>query len=228
METVSSVIIEDINKIKDSLDVFVRADDQEISVLEDVRTSLTQMADTLAMLNLGVQREAVLKQAEVIETIVNQNSVIDESELMNVAAAMIAVENSLSEISTAKAASSIEVDESIDAGDAALAQMQGAEQQKLMHSVLNEAKINLAKVKDGLTEFSQDSEQRDQLKSIPAFLEEIQGGLMILSLSDAANLLALTNNYIRNQLINETIPPSLDDMNNLADTISSLEYYWNH
>ena len=225
METVSAVIIEDINKVKDNLDVFVRADDQDIALLDDVHGSLTQMADTLAMLNLGVQREAVLKQAEIIKGIVSNNSITNESELMDVAAAMIAVENSLSEVSTAKAASSIEVAEDIDAGDAALVQMQGAEQQKLLHSVLDEAKVNLSKVKDAITEFSQDNTQRDQLKPVPALLEQIQGSLQILSLDNAANLLALTNNYIRSKLIKETIPPSLDEMNNLADAISSLEYY---
>jgi chemosensory pili system protein ChpA (sensor histidine kinase/response regulator) len=225
METVSSVIIEDINKVKDNLDVFVRADDKDLSLLEDVQASLTQMADTLAMLNLGVQRKAVLKQSSVIADIVSGKLAADESELMNVAAAMIAVENSLGEVSTAKAAASIEVEEGIDDGDAALAQMQGAEQQKLMETVLDEAKVNLAKVKDALTVFSQNNEERDQLKPIPALLEQIQGSLNILSLEVAANLLALTNNYIRTKLIKETIPPSLDDMNNLADTISSLEYY---
>lgn len=225
METVSAVIIEDINKVKDNLDVYVRADDKDVSLLESVHASLTQMADTLAMLNLGVQREAVLKQAGIIGDFVNGKVTAEESELMNIAAAMIAVENSLSEISTAKAASSIEVEEGVDAGDTALAQMQGAEQQKLMQTVLDEAKVNLAKVKDSLTEFSQDNDERDQLKSIPGLLEQIQGGLMILSLAEASNLLALTNNYIRSKLIKETIPPSLDDMNNLADAISSLEYY---
>ena len=150
------------------------------------------MADTLAMLNLGVQREAVLKQAEVISTIVSGSTAADEAELMNVAAAMIAVENSLSEVSTAKAASSIEVAEGVDAGDTALAQMQGAEQQKLMQTVLDEAKINLAKVKDGLTVFSQNNEDRDQLKPIPALLEQIQGSLQLLSLVDAANLLEIS------------------------------------
>lgn len=225
METVSSVIIEDINKIKDNLDVFVRADEQDISILEDVHTSLTQMADTLAMLNLGVQREAVLKQSAIINDVVNNNSTVDEASLMDVAAAMIAVENSLSEVSTAKVASTINVEEGGDAGDTALAQMQGAEQQKLLHTVLGEAKVNLAKVKEALTDFSQDNEQRDQLKPIPALLEQIQGSLQILSLSEAGNLLTITNNYIRKKLINETIPPALDDMNNLADAISSLEYY---
>ncbi|MDH5661156.1 MAG: Hpt domain-containing protein, partial [Gammaproteobacteria bacterium] len=225
METVASVIIEDISKIKDKLDVFVRADDKNVSVLEDVNASMTQMADTLAMLNLGVQRQAVQKQSEVINDIINGKLPAEESELMNVAAAMIAVENSLSEISTAKAASSIEVEEGIDAGDAALAQMQGAEQQKLMETVLDEAKVNLSKVKEALTVFSQNNEEREQLKPIPPFLEQIQGSLMILSLEPAANLLTLTNNYIRKNLINATIAPSSDDMNNLADAISSLEYY---
>lgn len=225
METVSSVIIEDINKVKDNLDVYVRADDKDISVLEDTSGALTQMADTLAMLNLGVQREAVLKQAEVVNNIVTGKITDQETELMNVAAAMIAVENSLSEVSTAKAAASIVVEEGVDAGDAALAQMQGAEQQKLMETVLDEAKVNLAKVKEALTLFNQDNEEREQLKSVPGFLEQIEGGLVILSLEEAANLLALTNNYIRENLIKETIPPSSDDMNNLADAISSLEYY---
>ncbi len=225
METVSAVIIEDINKVKDNLDVFVRADDKDMSVLGDVQAALTQMADTLAMLNLGVQREAVLKQADVIGNIVSGSTAADEAELMNVAAAMIAVESSLSEVSTAKAASFIEVAEGINAGDAALAQMQGAEQQKLMETVLDEAKVNLAKVKDALTIFSQNNENRDQLKPIPTLLVQIQGSLMILSLEDASNLLTLTNNYISSKLINETIPPALDDMNNLADAISSLEYY---
>ena len=225
MQTVSSVIIEDINKVKDHLDVFVRSDEKDMSLLEGVSVSLTQMADTLAMLNLGVQREAVLKQAEVVNDIVSGKITDQETELMDVAAAMIAVENSLSEVSTAKAAASIEVEEGIDAGDAALAQMQGAEQQKLLETVLDEAKVNLTKVKEALTQFSQNNEEREQLKSIPAFLEQIQGSLMILSLEDAANLLTLTNNYIRKNLIKETIPPSLDDMNNLADAISSLEYY---
>ena len=225
METVSSVIIEDINKVKDSLDVFVRSDEKDISVLESVTGSLTQMADTLAMLNLGVQREAVLKQAEVVKDIVSGKITDQETELMNVAAAMIAVENSLSEISTAKAAASIEVEEGIDAGDAALAQMQGAEQHKLMETVLDEAKVNLTKVKEALSIFSQDSDEREQLKTVPAFLEQIQGSLLILSLEDAANLLSLSNNYIRKNLIKESIPPSSDDMNNLADAISSLEYY---
>ena len=225
MDTVSSVILEDINRVKDNLDVFVRSDDKDMSILENVQASLTQMADTLAMLNLGVQREAVVKQAQVIGDIVTGKIQDQEQELMNVAAAMIAVENSLSEVSSAKAASSIVVEEGIDAGDAALEQLQGAEQQKLMSTVLDEAKINLSKVKEALTVFSQDNEARDDLKPTPALLEQIQGSLMILSLQDSANLLALTNNYIRTKLINETIPPSLNDMNNLADAISSLEYY---
>ena len=225
MATVSAVIIEDINKVKDNLDVYVRADDKDISVLNTVHDSLKQMADTLAMLNLGVQREAVLKQAGRINEIVNGNAQADDAELMNIAAAMIAVENSLSEISTARAASKIQVAEGEDAGDTAMAQMQGAEQQKLMQTVLEEAKVNLAKVKDGLTVFSQNNDERDELKPIPALLEQIQGSLSILSLHDSANLLALTNNYIRQNLIKAKIPPSLDDMNHLADAISSLEYY---
>ena len=225
MQTVSSVIIEDINRVKDNLDVYVRAEDKDMSIIETVHASLVQMADTLAMLSLGVQRSAVLKQCDFLSEVISGKQQADDKALMDVAAAMIAVENSLSEVSSARAASAIEVEEGVDAGETALAQLQGAEQQKLMQSVLDEAKVNLAKVKDALTVFSRNNEERDELKAIPGLLEQIKGSLQILSLSDAEKLLSITINYIRDKLIKETIPPSYDDMNNLADAISSLEYY---
>ena len=226
MDTVSSVIVEDINKVKDNLDIYVRADEKDNSILETAHASLVQMADTLAMLNLGVQREAVLKQADIIENIVKGEEQAADNVLMDVAAAMIAVENSLSEVSTARAASAVELEEeSTDAGEAAMAKMQTAEQHKLTETVLEEAKVNLSRVKDALTEFVRDNDAREQLKPVPALLEQVQGSLLILSLEKAASLLMLSNNYIRENLIKASIPPSMDEMNHLADAISSLEYY---
>jgi len=218
METVSSVIIEDINKVKDSLDVFVRADDKDLSVLEDVHASLIQMADTLAMLNLGEQQDAVIKQAEVVNAIAGGNE-LDDSALLGVADAMLAVEKSLSEISTAKTVVADEENNDL-AGD-----MPEAEHKILMRAVLAEAKINLSKVKNALTEFSVNPESSEQLKTIPDLLVQIYGSLNILTLEHAAKLLAHTNNYIVNNLIKKNISASQDDMNNLADAISSLEYY---
>ena len=218
METVSSVIIEDINKVKDNLDVFVRADDKDLSVLEDVHASLVQMADTLAMLNLGEQQDIVVKQAEVVNAITSGND-FDESSLLDVADAMLAVEKFLNQISTTKTV--IEDEESdVLAGD-----MPEAEHKVLMQAVLAEAKVNLSKVKNALTEFNVNPESSEQLKTIPELLEQIHGSLNILTLEHAAKLLAHTNNYIIHTLIQETISASQDDMNNLADAISSLEYY---
>ena len=218
METVSSVIIEDINKVKDSLDIFVRADDKDLSVLGDVHASLIQMADTLAMLNLGEQQDAVIKQAEVVNAIASGND-LDDSALLGVADAMLAVEKSLSEISTAKTVVADE-ENNVLAGD-----MPEAEHKILMRAVLAEAKINLSKVKNALTEFSVNPESSEQLKTIPDLLVQIYGSLNILTLEHAAKLLAHTNNYIVHNLIKKNIPASQDDMNNLADAISSLEYY---
>jgi len=217
METVSSVIIEDINKVKDSLDVFVRADDKDLSVLEDVHASLIQMADTLAMLNLGEQQDAVIKQAEVVNAMAGGNE-LDDSALLGVADAMLAVEKSLSEISTAKTVVADEENNDL-AGD-----MPEAEHKILMRAVLAEAKINLSKVKNALTEFSVNPESSEQLKTIPDLLVQIYGSLNILTLEHAAKLLAHTNSYIADNLI-KNISASQDDMNNLADAISSLEYY---
>lgn len=56
MKTVSSVLLEDLTQVKDNLDVFVRSDERDPTVLVNLCGKLAQMGDTLDMLGFGEQR----------------------------------------------------------------------------------------------------------------------------------------------------------------------------
>ncbi len=222
MSTVSSVLMEDLLKVKDNLDLFVRSDDRDIEQLQSLKETLLQIADTLGMLGLGIQRESVQQQIESISAMQAGSQSVDDSSLMEIAAAMLDLENSLNEITAARAAN-VKAEEGV--ADVASHLMQDAEQQKLLKTVVKEARLELDQVKDAINLFSKNPADHSPLEMVPAALDRIKGGISILSLDRAADLLQGCILYIRQNLLEGRNVPEADMLDSLADAISSIEYY---
>lgn len=222
MKTVSSVLLEDLTRVKDQLDLFVRAEERHINELKPLCTTLKQMGDTLGMLGLGVQRNIINEQLDVLNGMVSGEREIDDNTLMNMAGAMLSIENSLDELSTARAANE-EYEEGAERVDNA-ERLQGVERQKLLKTVIEQAKIELARAKESLSDFSKNPGNREVLSGVPRILEQIHGSIQILDLERAAGQLNRIVDYIR-QLHDGTVSASEDSMEHLADAISSIEYY---
>jgi len=224
MGTVSKVLLEDLVRIKDTLDVFVRKEDRNTAEFTPLCKTLAQMADTLGMMGLGVQRKLVHDQISVLESMTDDNAVVNESALMDVAAAMLSLEASLQEATLARAANEQMEDPGKHVVDAQekLAQ---AEQHQLLGKVIEESKSELNHVKEALNEFSRYSSKPDILQSIPAALDKIRGSLSMLNLSKASELLQSSGHYIQIQLLQRKIVPDTALLDDLADAISSIEYY---
>ena len=222
MSTVSSVLMEDLLKVKDNLDLFVRAEQRDIEKLAPLKETLLQIADTLGMLGLGIQRESAQEQIEAISAMQAGNKAVDDDGLMEIAGAMLDLENSLNEISAARAAN-VRVEQG--AGEAASHFMQDAEQQKLLKTVVKEAKLELDQVKDAINLFSKNPADQSPLEIVPAALDRIKGGISILNLDRAADLLQGCIIYIRENMLKSSTIPEADTLDSLADAISSIEYY---
>ncbi len=222
MSTVSSVLIEDLLKVKDNLDLFVRSDERDIEELQPLKETLLQIADTLGMLGLGIQRENVQQQIESISAMQAGGQEVDDSRLMAMADAMLDLENSLNEITAARAAN-VKAEEGV--ADVAGYLMQDAEQQKLLKTVVKEARLELDQVKDAINLFSKNPADHSSLEMVPAALDRIKGGISILSLDRAADLLQGCILYIRQNLLEDANVPEPDMLDSLADAISSIEYY---
>ena len=219
MKTVSAVLIDDLTRVKDGLDLFVRSESRDTGTLRGLAETLTQMSDTLGMLGLGVQRKEVIDQAAVLNDMVQGKREIDEAVLMDTAASLLAVEGALGDLSTARV-----VNEEAEDADAVATSINITDRQ-LMKSVLKEVSEDMARIKEALTDFSRTPSRPDLLEKVPQYMAQIQGGLAMLNLEQAAELLSVAGRYIEQELIPGKIAPEDSSLDVLADAISSIEYY---
>ncbi|CAN0596758.1 unnamed protein product, partial [Ectocarpus sp. 12 AP-2014] len=95
IHSVVSALNEELAKLKDQLDLFVRAELRQNDELEDLLPGLKQVANTLAVLGLGIPRRVVNEQIELVERLARQSDVVDDGTLMDIAGALLYVEASL-------------------------------------------------------------------------------------------------------------------------------------
>ena len=220
--TVSSVLLEDLARVKDTLDVLMRQENPEVASLEPLVESLEQMADTLGMIGLGLQRRLLQDQLEILAQMTAGKLPLSEDNLMGLATAMLSLENSLKEASVAREAS-----EEAEAGEAGEAErkLREAEHQQLLKTVIEQAAGEFGHIKDALNDFSRNTATVEVLQTIPESLDRIRGSLAILDLQRAATLLGRCRDYVREELLPNRQPPSDESLDVLADAISSIEYY---
>ena len=223
MGTVSAVLLEDLTRVKDTLDVFMRKEERNSTELQPLCDTLNQMADTLGMMGLGLQRRMIQDQIEVLRAMAKGERELEENTLMDVAGAMLSLETSLQEASVARAANE-EVEEVGEVGEAHQ-KLRAAEQQHLLRTVIEQAGDELAHVKDALNDFSRNTASAEVLRGIPTTLDQIRGSLAILDLQRAAQLLDRCTHYVRTELLEKRIVPDEDALNAFADAVSSIEYY---
>ncbi len=95
MQTVAAAIREDLGKVKDVLDIFVRrgaGQPQELGAQVDM---LRKIGDTLGVLGLGELRANVQRETERLQQIVAGTLKADEATLVEIAATLIGVEDKL-------------------------------------------------------------------------------------------------------------------------------------
>jgi len=221
MDTVSGVLKEDLQQIKDTLDIFMRSDNKDTEILKPISEKLTSMADTLGMLSLGAQRKDLIKQVEFIDSLISGAHVASDDELMEVAGAIIGVEQTLNSMGDV-------TQQTIDGSDnsgSTKKQPKTAAEQALLESVVAEAKIDMAAVKESVSDFSRQLNHPEILNAVPALLDKVRGSLSILQLDRAAELLLNCKDYIESKLIPSKIIPEAETLDYLADAISSIEYY---
>ncbi len=221
MRTVSSAIKEDLAHVKEALDLFLRGGRKAVADLQPAAETLNRVADTLGMLGLGALRKLAQSQAQSSADIVEGRRQPEESALMEIASALLYVESSLEGLVQGTAPAQESAADEQTGGmmlpDAEFNQVRGV--------VANEAIRDIAQTKDAIMAFMENSEDFAVLERVPQLFNQIKGGLLLLNEQCAAELIDAVRGYVADRiLVNREVPPdtSLDD---LADAISSIEYY---
>ena len=224
METVSAAVKEEMARIKDEMDLFVRGEEHDASQLQPLVAALKKIADTLGMLGLGVQRNVIIEQSESIDDLAAYGVEPEEDTLLAMARAFLFVESALDDIATAqKAANQAQAEKAIESMQSG--NLPDSEFKQLLSAVISEAKTDMARVKDAIVSFINSPWEHEQLEDVPKLIIQIRGSMVMLSLERASKLITACNSFIVNELIDKKDIPNQGTLDTLADSITSIEYY---
>ncbi|MBX3690861.1 Hpt domain-containing protein [Dokdonella sp.] len=218
LDTVSVAIKDDLLRVKEALDIFLRAQNRDSADLVSQVDLLDRVRDTLGMLGLGVPRRVVTEQRGIIEDIAAGRRQADEGTLLDVAGALLYVESSLDDHIERLGAANAEAD------DGAL-ELPKAEVRKILDALMREASVNIQQAKHDIVAFIESPWDHARVEQIPRLLEEISGAMRMLDLGEAAELMGGLIRFVEVELLQHRRVPTTEQMDQLADALASIEYY---
>ncbi|MDQ3202639.1 MAG: Hpt domain-containing protein [Pseudomonadota bacterium] len=214
MRSVLAALCEELVRVKERLDLFVRSDRQHASDLDCLLAPLRQIADTLAVLGFGQPRKVIIDQLAVVLSLAQGQRAPNDAILMDVAGALLYVEATLSGmVGTVEPESQEE------------SRLPTTDLTQIHQIVIKEARICLQQAKDMIVEYIDADWDPQPLQPLPALFTQVRGALAMIPLSRAASLIETCNHFIREHLLLELDQPGWEQLDSLADAISSLEYY---
>ena len=219
LDTVAVAIKEDLLHVKEALDIFLRSQGADPATLATQTDVLDRVADTLGMLGLGVPRRVVTEQRGIIAGIAQGQSRADEASLLDVASSLLYVEASLDDHIVR-----LGVDP-LPATAPQGTELPRAEIGRILDALMREAAANIAQVKSDIIGFVEAPWDHARVEQTPRLLEEVSGAVDMLSLHDAAQLIIGISRFVETELLQHRRVPDHQQLDQLADALSSIEYY---
>ncbi len=210
MSAVASILIEELNSVTDKLDLFVRAKNRNTNDLAALLPTLEQISSTMIILDNAEQQAAVASQISVIKGLETSGEP-SEDVLLNMAQALIEIGVELGQLVVGS--------EKGREGDSF------ANLDEAQAAVIRETRIGLAAGKDSVIEFIASEFDHAKIEALPQSLNALRGGLMIVNQLQAGDVLKAAANYVANDLLSGGQTPELGQMDDLADAITSVDYY---
>ncbi|WP_333680753.1 Hpt domain-containing protein [Dyella sp.] len=220
LDSVARALKDDLLRVKEALDLFMRQNDADPSQLGAQAEVLERVGDTLGMLALNVPRRVVNEQRRVLEEVANRLRSPDEESLLDVAGALLYVEASLDDHIESLGAETPPEEE-----EHKVAMLPRSEARHILATLMSEAVGNTGKVKNGIVAFVESGWQHDQLDGLPAMMDEVAGAMRMLSSPRSAQIAEGVGRFIGNELCIDKRIPSSVQMDQLADALAALEYY---
>jgi chemosensory pili system protein ChpA (sensor histidine kinase/response regulator) len=222
MRTVAAAIKEDLSKVKDVLDIFVRRGGGRSEELLPQLELLKKISDTLGVLGLGELRQRVQEEISDLSDIVTDGKTPPEESLIKVAGVLLSVEDSLDDqlVRLILPASSEGFPTDVPADS-------DVEFRLVSEAVLRECIVNLARIKEAVSIAVQKPGDfpPQGLDNVPQLLRGITAGLLMLGKGRAVELMDAIGAQVRKLIEPGAPPPDAIRLERVADAIVSIEYY---
>ncbi len=215
LDTVSVALKEDLLRVKDALDLQLRAGLRDVAGLLPQAEALGRIGDTLGMVGLAAARDSVHAQRDIVHGMASGAREASEDDLLDVAGALIQIDHSLDD-QVARLGQ-----EAAEGGEDQLAQ----ESRKVLGAVSREAAANFAEVRNAFVAFVETDWDHATLDPVPRLLGEVAGAMRILQLAEPAAYLEALRRYSRLELLEPRRVPGGRELDTLADALAGMEYY---
>jgi chemosensory pili system protein ChpA (sensor histidine kinase/response regulator) len=216
MHTVAAAIREDLTRVKDVLDIFVRKGATQVDELVPQLEMLRKISDTLGVLGLGELRDRVLAETGSLEAIVEGRLPAEDAVLLGIAAALIKVEDSLHGQLVRLILP--------DAGSAAPAPVD-EEFRQVRAAVLRECVVNMARIKDAIALAAVSPSEAQGFDQVPQLVRGITAGLLMLEESRAVEIMDRLGRVLSAISLPELGSIATPRLDHLAEAIVAVEYY---
>ncbi len=217
MNTVAAAIREDLTRVKDVLDIFVRKGATHVDDLVPQLEMLRKISDTLGVLGLGELRDRVLAEIGSLESIVERRTPASDAALLGVAAALISVEDKLDGQlvklilpESGKRAAAAPVDE---------------EFRQVRDAVLRECVVNMARIKDAIALAAHAPAEAQGFDQVPQLVRGITAGLLMIEEPRAVEVMDRLGRVLAGVALPDLGGLAGQRLDLLADAIVAVEYY---
>ncbi|MHC6227771.1 hybrid sensor histidine kinase/response regulator [Pseudomonas sp. X10] len=212
LRSVVVALCNDLVRIKERLDLYVRGDRQQHDQLEPLLAPLRQVADTLAVLGFQQPRRVIIDQVLVLQALAQGERAPDDAVLMDVAGALLYVEATLNGM----------IGPQEESGQLPLP---GTDLAEIHQLVLNESLAVLQQAKDLIGDCLESGWSRQRLQALPGLLQQIRGAMAMLMLPVASGIFAGCVSYVQARLLGSDEEPAAVDLAHLADAFGAGECY---
>ncbi len=227
MQTVAAAIREDLGKVKDTLDIFVRRGGGQPGELAPQLDLLRKIGDTLGVLGLGELRGKIQGELVRLDDIVAGRVPPGEALLVEIATTLIGVEDRLD----GSLLRMIVPDRGESGEGAGAPQRDGSGEvasEDFLHvqaAVLRECIVNLARIKDTIAQNVGGTLDAPGLDAWPDLMRGIKAGLLLLGRTRAVAVVDGIATCLRRVMQPGGTRLAASYLDRLADAIVSVEYY---
>jgi chemosensory pili system protein ChpA (sensor histidine kinase/response regulator) len=219
MKTVASAIKEDLARVKDAFDLFVRKSGTQASELAPQMELLRKIGDTLGVLGLGALRDKVQTEIADLNGLVERKSPLTEAVLMRMASTLINIEDGLDEQLVGLILPTATPE------DGAATGRDDIEFRQVTEAVLRECIVNMARIKEAIALSVERPKEAQILEQVPPLVRGITAGMLMLGKTRAVELTEAIGKALFKYVRADGVPVSQAAMDRLADAIVAVEYY---
>lgn len=223
LSTVSAGIREDLLEVKDALEIFVHSDVQDVSRLQSLPDLLSKIADTLSMLGLGMPREQVIEQQKIVSAIIAGEHASTDEVIMDMAGVLLSVESQLNSFIANRSMAGTDTSDNSHLGD--FAAMPESEYQEVLSAVIKEALQDFSDARQAILGYLENNEDKSLLELVVQRLDEVKGAMFMLPVQKLKHELDAVRDYVTKVMLNTAVAPEAEAQNDLADVVTSVEYY---